>query len=304
MRLVSTMRYHCYNLDIDSDLELPEMLSLETAPCAPDVRIRLRKIGTNGLVDGIQTGPYLWISPQALWFYVPHVARFLIRNGNLILVDPEPNVDEESIRVFLLGSALAALLFQRGYLVLHGNAIRIGDQCMICAGPSGAGKSTLAAAFLERGYRMLADDVVPVDNHCRAVPGFPRVKLWKDVADNMGIDTTGLRRIRPQLEKFSLPLTTGFNSEPLPIRWIYILNSHEEPTFQSELIRGRQRFQRLYHNTYRVRFLESMNLRPDHLKRCGQLASRIHLTCITRPEHGFKLDTMVDHILAGVAAHS
>jgi hypothetical protein len=269
----------------------------------PDVTIRLGGVDQNGLPGGKQLGPFLWVTEESLWLQVPEVARFLVSNGNRITIDPAPGIDEDSLRVFLLGSALGALLFQRGYLVLHGNAVRIGDQCLVCVGHSGAGKSTLAAGFLQRGYEILADDVIPVDEHGRALPGFPRIKLWQDTADRLGIETGGLRRIRPEMEKFNYPLHDRFTDQPLPIRWVYILGSHHQSEIRFEKIRGLERFTPLRNNTYRVRFMEGMPLKTQHLQRCGQLAGRIHLTRVTRPDHGFELDNLIERILADIEAH-
>ena len=299
------MYFTCYGLTIDSKLALPELLesdpSMEGQP--PDVTIRLGGVDQNGLPGGKQLGPFLWVTEESLWLQVPEVARFLVSNGNSITIDPAPGIDEDSLRVFLLGSALGALLFQRGYLVLHGNAVRIGDQCLVCVGHSGAGKSTLAAGFLQRGYEILADDVIPVDEHGRALPGFPRIKLWQDTADRLGIETGGLRRIRPEMEKFNYPLHDRFTDQPLPIRWVYILGSHHQSEIRFEKIRGLERFTPLRNNTYRVRFMEGMPLKTQHLQRCGQLAGRIHLTRVTRPDHGFELDNLIERILADIEAH-
>lgn len=299
------MHYSCYGLNLASDLELPELRE-SPAPAAParaDVEIRLGAIPPGGLPGGRQLGPYLWVQASALWLEVPGVARFLVSDGQRIVIDPAPGVDEDSVRVFLLGSALGALLFQRGFLVLHGNAIRIGDQCLVCVGHSGAGKSTLAAGFLGRGHQLLADDVVPVDAECRAVPGFPRIKLWRDTTQHLGIDTDPLRRIRPELEKFNYPLAAPYTGEPLPIRWVYILGTHLQPGIQLDAIHGMDRFAPLRRNTYRVRFLEGMALNARHLGLCGQLAGRIHLRRVTRPERGFELDALMDRILDDIAAH-
>lgn len=294
------MRYTAYNLSIQSDLALPELPAASlNNHLQPDVSIRLAAIRPDGLPDGQQLGPFLWVSPTSLWLQVPQVARFLVRDGREILVDPEPGVDDDSVRVFLLGPAFGAMLFQRGHLVLHGNAIRIGDQCLVCVGHSGAGKSTLAAGFMQRGYQVLADDVVPVDANCYAVPGFPRIKLWQDVADKLQIDTGGLRRVRPNSEKFNLPVADA--DESLPIRWVYILGSGQIDDIQIEPIQGMQRFQPLHDNTYRVRFLQSMALKKEHLQLCGQLAGRIRLARINRPSHGFNLEPMIDRILADIA---
>lgn len=295
------MRYTAYNMNIDSELALPELLPLISESCPPDVTIQLASVASGGLPNGQQLGPFLWVDRESLWLQVPNIARFHVQGGNKILIDPEPGIDEDSIRVFLLGSVFGALLFQRGFLVLHGNAIRIGNQCMVCVGDSGAGKSTLAAGFMQRGHEILADDVVPIDSDCRALPGFPRIKLWQDVADRLKIDTSNLRRIRPSLEKFNYPLAAQFVDEPLPIRWIYILNSHHHPQTRFEPIHGLQRFEPLHHNTYRIRFHQGMALKSEHLKLCGRLAGRIRLARVTRPKQGFELDALIDHLLTDMA---
>lgn len=298
--------YSCYGLTIDSALTLPELLAptdelTQTTPI--DVVINFGDISPEGLSDGKQLGPYIWVTDQSLWLEVPYVARFLISDGARITIDPAPGIDEDSIRVFLLGSGLGVLLFQRGFLVLHGNAIRIGDQSMICVGHSGTGKSTLAAGFAKRGYDIVADDVVPVDANCSVLPGFPRLKLWQDTADQLGIETSELRRVRPELQKFNYPLQGRFVHQPLPIRWVYILNSHKEPDIKFDAIRGMERYNPLRNNTYRVRFMEGQLLKVQHLKRCGQLAGRIHLSRVTRPDDGFELEPLIDSILADIEAH-
>jgi len=296
------MQYTSYGLTIQSPIPLPELVPLIDRPesAGADVVIRIGQVNKDGLDEGKQLGPFLWVNHNTLWLRVPDVARFLVRDGHEIVIDPEPGIDKDSIRVFLLGSAFGALLFQRGYLVMHGNAIRIGDQCLICVGHSGAGKSTLAAGFMQRGYEILADDVVPVNEDCHALPGFPRIKLWQDAADKLRIDTRELRRIRPEMEKYNRPVLNQFANKPLPVRWIYILGSHHAAEIKLEAIRGLHRFQPLRNNTYRVRFLDGMSLKAEHLKLCGKLAGKIHLSRVTRPEQGFELDALMDRILADI----
>ena len=108
------MLYHAYQLHIRSELALPELVSPEGSMGEPQVTIRLGAVPADGLPDARQLGPYLWADPTRLWLQVPRVARFLIRDGREIVIDPAPGIDEDSLRVFLLGSAFGALLFQRG----------------------------------------------------------------------------------------------------------------------------------------------------------------------------------------------
>lgn len=297
--------YSSYGLWLASELALPELtpLVLDGGMASADVTIELGTIDSPGLSGGRRHGPLLWGDTDSFGLEVPKVARFLIRQGDHITIDPAPGIDEASIRVFLLGSALGALLYQRGYLVLHGNAIRVGNQCLVCVGHSGVGKSTLAAAFLQRGYRILADDVVAVDFQGRALPGLPRLKIWQDALDRLGLENSGLGRIRPGLAKFHLPMPDGGSPEPLPIRWVYVLKNHHRPDTLLEPIQGGDRFGVLRNHSYRVRFMEGMALKARHLRQCAQLAGGIHLTRLTRPDDGFDVGGLVERLLADIRNH-
>tara|TARA_R110002110_G_scaffold108213_2_gene270442 strand:+ start:80 stop:982 length:903 start_codon:yes stop_codon:yes gene_type:complete len=290
--------YRAYGLTISSDFLLPELQSATVGDSTADVRITHAPIPDSELKSGRQISPFVWVNSDCFWLTVPGIARYSVRLGREIRIAPEPGIDEASVRVFLLGSALGALLFQRGYLLLHGNAIEVDGKCLVCVGPSGSGKSTLATGLMQRGHRILADDVVPIDADCAAVPGFPRLKIWQDTTRKLGIDVTGKVRVRPDLNKFSLPITERFQDSPLPVRWIYILQSSNRSGIEIEPITGMNRFRPLRENTYRRRFMDGMALRSEHLERCGELAGKVHMARIIRPKAGFDIDGLMDHLLA------
>jgi len=203
--------------------------------------------------------------------------------GHEIVVDPDPAGDLDGVRAFLLGTALGVLLTQRGHLMLHGNAVRVGDGCVVCVGPSGAGKSTLAAGFARRGFALLADDLVMVDEQCRVSPGIPRIKLWADMAQAMSIDTAPLRRVRPNLEKFSYLVQDSFADAAVPVRAIYSLVTTNADEVSVKRLAGFAKFREVRANTYRPQFVEVMAMRERYLAVVG-----------------FTLDTMVDAILEDV----
>lgn len=288
-------RYHLYGLTAESDWPLPECLPA-SADAEPDIRITKGLVPAQG-IDSASDDPYEQSVPGEFWLNVEAVARYWIRHGREIIIEPYPEADAESIRVYLLGSALGALLFQRGLLLIHGNAIEVDGGCLVCVGDSGAGKSTLAAAFLQQGYRLLADDVVPVDVNGLATPGFPRIKLWGDAARQLGIETTGLRRIMPDMDKYNVPLGARFCEHPLPVRWVYVLQAWDREEFSLEPFEGMARFEPLHENTYRVHFLEAMALKPKHLLQVAALAGQIRMARIRRPAQGFRLPELVRFIL-------
>lgn len=291
--------YQYYGLVVSSDLLLPELRLLTLAePLAADVNIRQAVVASEGLADGSILGPYLQGGDRSLWLSIPEVARFLVRNGTEILYEPFAGSDADSIRTFLLGSCTGALLFQRGYLVLHGNAFQVGDSCVMCVGSSGIGKSTLAAAMMQRGHKIIADDVCPVDARGYAIPGIPRIKLWQDSATKLGIDTSSLQRVRPDMEKFNYPLKNAYCQEALPVSAIYILNSDISPNMKVERLQGMGKYLPLKKHTYRFQYMQGMRLGNQHLKLTSQLSSRIHLSQITRPRGCFALNQLADFILA------
>ncbi|MGB0720803.1 MAG: hypothetical protein ACPGU7_00275 [Gammaproteobacteria bacterium] len=296
------MRYHSFHLTIESELPLPELTGSD-AVGTPDVRIVRGRVPAEGLADGEQKGPFLWVGNGTLWLRVPDVARFLIRDGKEILVDTEKDADDDSVRVFLLGSAMGALLTQRDWLVLHGNAVRVGDHALVCVGDSGTGKSTLATGFMRRGHPVLSDDLVPIDPDGRALPGPPRIKLWQDMATQLDIDTRDLRRIRPGLEKFHLPLDDDRRRVPIPVRWIYVLDTHPGDNITLNPIEGLERFPILHDNSFRLRFIKGMGRESEHLAQCAQLAARVRLARVTRPSDGFSLEGVLDLILQDAATH-
>ena len=298
------MRYCAFNLTFQSELPLPEfMQAASRADAAPDVRIRFGRAEDEGIPSDTPDGPYCWGDRDRLWLKIPQIARFFVTDGNSILIDPDRGTDHDSIRVFLLGSVMGALLFQRGYLVMHGNAIRIGDRCLICVGQSGTGKSVMAARFLQRGYQILADDVTPITPNHHVLPGYPRIKLWRDAATKLGLDTSRMRHVFTNIQKFEYPIEGSFGEEPLPVRWIYILGSAEIQRMSLEPIRGMARFLPLYNNTYRTEFLDMMSLRPEIMKLCGKLAGRIRLIRVTRPNVGFDVDALINRIVEDIENH-
>ncbi len=275
--------YRFYGLNVASEMPLPEA-DRATENAVADIHIRLGDVPAAGIPGAIELEEGCQATADDFWLSVADTARYRVRAGKEIIVDRQPGADDASVRLFLLGSSLGALLMQRGLLVLHGNAIRIGDACLVCVGDSGAGKSTLAAAFALQGHEVLADDVVAVDAEGRALPGLPRVKLWQDAADQLAISTAGLTRIRPDVEKFEWPLADRFCREPLPIRWICIIAPTEGAEATVEAVEGLDRLPILRDNSYRLHFLAGMSRLQQHFRQCADLLPHVRLAILRRPD--------------------
>lgn len=292
--------YAGYGLVLDCEIPLPEL-----GPQLPAVRANRADVVVRlGAVDAPTPAATLlphgmWIEGERIGIDVPDVGRFLCEAGARITVDPLPGTEPDVLRLFLLGSAFGALMVQRGHLVLHGNAFRVGDACAVVVGHSGAGKSTLAAEMHRRGHDVLSDDVVPVDDAGRALPGWPRLKLWADALDRLGVPTDDLRRVRDSHAKFHVPLDRPALA-PLPIRWIYTLDRHDEPLRITRL-GGAEVFTSLHEHSYRKEILVGAH-RRTHLARSADLAARVRFARVDRPRGVDSVHASADAILADIAA--
>lgn len=291
--------YKAFNLTLDSQVTLPALEFSESS--GDDVSIVLGHVNAEGIENPSFVRPFCQVAPGTVWLNVPEIARFLILGGNTIVVNPYPDADEQAIRLYLLGSCMGALLHQREQLVLHASAVRVGDGAIAFAGPSGIGKSTTAAAFLRRGHDILGDDLTVIDDQHCVVPAFPRVKLWEDALEKLSIKREGLDKIRLQINKYSLPLESGFSKAPLPLRALYVLSSHNRSDFDFESLTGLRKFSPLRANTYRPAYIDGLGLSSAHLKRCSKLGGSIRVVNVTRPEHEFELEALVERILEDIA---
>ena len=92
-------------------------------------------------------------------FLVRGVARFVV-TATTIAVHPMSRVRDDALRLFCRYHAIGLLLRLRGDVVLHGAAVRVGDEAHIWVGPSGSGKTSAALAACATGATFLADEVV------------------------------------------------------------------------------------------------------------------------------------------------
>ena len=298
MNTAALTRYTCYGLVLGSEIELPDLGEPLPGDPEPDVVVRFGRLP--GPPAGADPLPYgLWREGTSAGVEIPDVARYEARDGREVVIDPVEGADPRAIRLFLLGSLLGAVMMQRDHLVLHGNAFRVGDACAVVVGHSGSGKSTLAAELDRRGYDVLSDDVVPVDPSGLAIPGHPRIKLWDDALERLGVATEGLERINDDHEKFQLPLRRN-EVGPLPLRWVYVLERHAGDELSLEPVHGATTFSLLHEHTYRNELVHGPGPVAQHLQQCARLVSVARVTRVRRPVETMTAQATADAILADI----
>lgn len=296
--------YSCFDFRLRSEIALAEL-----SPAGEDGRpiVEIRCGGAPERLPGAgETFAGLQAAGEAALLTVSETARYLVRGGREILVDPSPGGSERNVRLFLLGSALGILCHQRGLLPLHANAIVAGNGAHAFAGPSGAGKSTLAAYFAHAGYPVLCDDVCVIDpdraGGPAAWPGLPRLKLWGDASAAFGHDKSGLDRVLDGMDKYHVALPARQEARPVPFRRLYLLGRAESDGEAGIVrLRGRAAMEAIMAQTYRGLYLKPMGLTSRHFLQCASLASRIEVYAARRAWGYDRFDREADRLARHLA---
>ena len=302
---LTCLDYAAYGLVWHMPLACPELRAVPVGS-AVDVTVRYGELPPP-LVAAIAAGPLRQVTPGAARFGLPGVARLLVRGGNEILIERQPEADDEMVRLLLIGTGAALLLHQRGLLPLHASAIVAPAGAALFMGHSGAGKSTLLNEFLRRGYPMLAEDLAAVRLDANGAawvePGVQVTKLWADSAAELGRSTDGLPRVRPELEKFVLPVTNALADAPARLAAIYVLSIHNQPTITLEERRDARKFNALLDHTWQKLVVKRMGLHTAHFQRAIAVANQARIVRVQRPDDGFRLKELADAVGADFTAN-
>ena len=275
--------YSTYGLGIQSELELPELVA--GTDSNGTVTIRFGKV--EPLPDEVDSQFHsFWATPNETCLCFQGSGAFLVRNGNEIIIQPSPKVDERVLRLAILGPALSMLLHQRGLLVLHGSAVVVNGQAASFLGNSGDGKSTMAGVLNRRGHALIADDLSVVDFDSNGdpllYPGFPQLKLWPEAVTSLGDDLNSLARLHPALEKRARHIKQDdFFENTVALRRLYVLQ--EADALSIELVPQQQAFIELVRHSHDALLLRQTNSASRHFEQCSRLASIVQMYYLKRP---------------------
>jgi hypothetical protein len=265
-------RYRVFGLSLESEAPLPELVPDVVAGEA-DVRVALARLD-----DVAETRPGLHIHGDEALLVVAGVGRFLNRSGREMVVEPAAGVSQRNLRLYLLGSALAVIIHQRGLLPLHANAVVVEGRAIGFMGHPGAGKSTLAAWFHDQGFEVLADDVCVVTWEAGgrpiAHPGIPRLRLWREALEASGRDSAGYERSFDDMDKYTVPTDLERVQSAVPLSHLYLLDKASgEPSVAR--LHGAGAVEAMVANTYRGAYVPLMGRTGQHLLACAALAREV-----------------------------
>jgi len=271
--------YWAYGLNIHTDLVCSELPRHPHPINDPDVTIILLP-HESGTLRPLPDCCYE-VQPRCFRLDVPGVARYRVEEGKRIIIEPLANASPEKVRLFLLGSTMSALLYQRGLLPLHGSAVETPWGGMIFVGAQGSGKSTLAAEFHRCGYRVLSDDVSAVEStpqDLRILPASAQFRLCANAYERFGASP----EVCFDVDKFAVPMGERYCPDPAPLRAIHILSDQSAELPRFDVVRGLDRVRRLFENLYRPHFLKGQRTQNDLVRMAGVIAQRATLAAVSR----------------------
>lgn len=281
---------------------MPDLVDWMGDERAPDIDIRFGSLAGHG-ADWRAFSPAIRIGPNGeVLIGIPNVASYLVEGGDRVIIDPVLPAEAPDIRVFLLGTVLVVLCYNRGLLPLHASAVEADGGAVLMAGRSGLGKSTLAAALVTRGARMAADDICALDFSNGATPvvwpAFPRMKLWADAAERLEIPVASAEQSRGSLRKHHIPVPTEvFGHSPLRPRLLLALERAPAPSpVQWTPLRGLAAMQRR-EVAHRVLLAEALGHSSLIFRGLTALAQSVPMLAFKRYDDLAALPALADRVL-------
>ena len=303
-----SFHYHAYSLNFASQLEIPE-LETSAPNVTPDVRIQ-----TSTQQIPIPEAGFEVDEDGAVRLHFSIVGSFRVSGGDLIEIEALPEIDEDTVRLPLLGAAMAVLLQQRGLFSLHASAVAIDGYAAIFIGEKGQGKSTMSSMLYGRGHEIIADDIAVIDvaSTCdddsgsellSVRPGFPQFKLVPDALKaSLNHEREEMPAVSPLVDKRAVRLHERFLQQPAPLARVYILLDGD---WKLEALPPQEALRHLITHSYSARFgrqLLAGQAGAQHLQMCAQLIRADVVRCLQRPRDLDFLSEVAARVEADVRA--
>jgi hypothetical protein len=260
--MTTSYTYHAYGLTIRVPFACPALPAADArrAAAVPDVVVRAGPVPRR--LSSLRAGEGAWeAAPQAFLLRGgSRAGRFLVEAGT-VTFERNPGCEDAILARWFTRHVLAALLRQRGLLVLHANAVEAPAGVIVISGESGSGKSTTTAALLNAGCRMLSDDLTALRHggapgSVDVVPGAAEVHLTGHAAAGLGYRVAPAQLQPWRRMKAAVSARDGMAGRPGPLRALYVLRLSGDDDVTVTAVSGGDKFRVLQECLYGPMFAE------------------------------------------------
>ncbi|SUY29939.1 ATP-binding cassette domain-containing protein [Clostridium perfringens] len=290
--------YKVYGLIVESDIEIPELLSIDKNEKKVDVKIKKDIIPKN-IIEKIPSYSWFKYDINSMVFTVKGTGSFYIYDGNNIIVQPSENADNQRIKTFILGTSFGMILLQRNKIAIHGGCVLIGENAIILTGQSGAGKSTLTNAFRHYEFPFMADDVcstVEFQDEIFIEPAYPQQKICKDAMKKIGYNISNFKLIDEEREKYIIPTHESFVKEKRKLKAIFEIEPYDGEEVKIEEVSGGEKMKIILRNIYRIEVIAPFGIPKSYFKKVINIAKNTLVFRIKRPRDQFSVDRQIELI--------
>ncbi len=281
-----------YGLLVISDFQILDSPEIKLEIRSPDVVIRFGS-AENCLSESCR---------QVFSGLLPKVGNFLIRNGNEVIVEPLPDVDDRILRPCILGSAMSVILQQRGFLVLHASAVVMQGEAIAFLGASGAGKSTTASAFMKHGYSVITDDVLAIqfkDGIPVVIPSYPFIKLLPDAVVALGHDVETFPLLNRTTTKRMQTFENSYLQDAYPLGKIYALAISDRHEVQD--CPSTEALLSLVNHSRALNALTDPDSKKQHFQQCSDIVKSTPFSILHRKPGLDELSVIVRQVEADIS---
>ncbi|AZV56472.1 hypothetical protein [Clostridium sp. AWRP] len=299
--------YIAFGLVIKSDIKLPELIQLEAqnVDTTVDINIKIAQV-SECIKDSKIKSIFYEASLNEYLLKVDGIAKYYVKEGKNIIIEPNENSCEEDIRVFLLNSVFAVVLQQRGFLVLHASAAVVDGKAVIFSGISNSGKTAIALSLYDKGYGLICDEICPIkieNGKAMIFGGIPQLNVWQDTLVKEKKNINVYTPIRKEINKYAFNIKDKYYESPIEISDIVLLKRHNKDGLVIKKVKGVEKFGKLMKATYRFDLEELMLGKHDIFNKHLIIGRNSCMFEIMFNDYPYEIDKITDFILKELKVH-
>lgn len=270
--------YYVHGISILSEIQFPEFTI--TKKLNVDVLIRYGDVDLPSEIDfrecNISNLTKVKFKSNIIHLLWNDIKIFTIYGNKEIIINPETGLDENFLKLFILGYAIAMLLHKRGRLILHANAVNMYGGAVLFIGDRGRGKSTISLALNEKGHNLLSDDVLSIQMSLsefpKVIPGFPGMKLWPESIVNINENPEVMPKLHFNTDKRYYSVKNNFSHVLMPIKIIYLIEKSNGINIEN--MKPQEAVMELIKSSYCFKLFDNNEL-SENLKKCTKIVNSV-----------------------------